>query len=120
MKTLHSIIKISTIAALAVLFSSCADFLNQPSRVDLPSSAFWQDVDDAEYALNGAVADIRYLFDRDYYLDAMGEYVNVSGNVLQRTAGEDPSESLKNGAAYDGFYELYPTGYGGQFSTMYR
>ncbi len=86
MKTLHSIIKISTIAALAVLFSSCADFLNQPSRVDLPSSAFWQDVDDAEYALNGAVADIRYLFDRDYYLDAMGEYVNVSGNVLQRTA----------------------------------
>lgn len=121
MKTLHSIIKISTIAALAVLFSSCADFLNQPSRVDLPSSAFWQDVNDAEYALNGAVADIRYLFDRDYYLDAMGEYVNVSGNVLQRTAdNEDPSEALKNGAAYDGFYELYPTGYGGQFSNMYR
>ncbi len=27
---------------------------------------------------------------------------------------------MKNGAAYDGFYELYPTGYGGQFSNMYR
>ena len=109
------------VVSVAGLFSSCADFLNQPSRVDLPSSAFWQDVNDAEYALNGAVADIRYLFDRDYYLEAMGEYVNVSGNVLQNTANnEDPSEALKNGAAYDGFYELYPSGYGGKFANMYR
>ena len=76
-------------------------------QTKIPSSAFWQDVNDAEYALNGAVADIRYLFDRDCYLEAMGEYVNVSGNVLQNTANnEDPSEALRNGAAYDGFYVI--------------
>lgn len=107
--------------AAVFLLGSCSDFLDQPSRVDLPSSAFWEDVRDAEYALNGAVADIRYIFDRDYYLDAMGEYVNVSGCVLQGAADEeDPSTALRNGAAYDGFYELYPTGTGGKFSNMYR
>lgn len=107
--------------AVITLWGSCSDFLNQPSRVDLPSSAFWKDVKDAEYALNGAVSDIRYMFNRDYYLDAMGEYVNVSGCLMERTANEtDPSTALRKGAAYDGFYELYPSGSGGKFSNMYR
>ena len=117
---------IKTIAYTAILLSCMAchdDLLNQPTREHLSSSTFWQTTNDAEYALNGAVADIRYLFDRDYYLDAMGEYVYVRGNVLQGTASntsEDPSESLRKGAAYDGFYELNPSGYGNSFSNMYR
>lgn len=104
------------------LFSSCHDdLLDQRSRDELPSSEFWKNIDDAEYALNGAVADIRYIFSRDYYLDGMGEYLNVSGSYMQgASSNADPSKALRNGAAYDGFYELNPSGYGGQFSNMYK
>ncbi|MFV0470584.1 MAG: RagB/SusD family nutrient uptake outer membrane protein [Paludibacteraceae bacterium] len=120
-----NIIKILMSAIIfAGLSTSCQnDLLDQPSRVSLTTSTFWETIDDAEYALNGAVADIRYLFNRDYYLDAMGEYLNVSGNTLQGAASAvsvTNSRKLKNGAAYDGFYELYPVDNGSKFDNMYR
>lgn len=118
----HSIIKlIPLFVGMIVFLNSCRDdLLDQPSRTEMPADAFWKSINDAEYALNGTVADIRYLFDRDYYLDAMGEFVNVSGSTMQGTASQTLNNAYKNGAAYDGFYELYPTGYGGTFSNMYR
>jgi hypothetical protein len=121
---MNNIIKtIVFFVTLNCLFSSCHDdLLNQPSREKLSAYIFWETVDDAEYALNGTVADIRYIFSRDYYLDGMGEFLNVSGCYMQGTASGDKtnSEKLRAGAAYDGFYELNPSGYGGQFSNMYR
>lgn len=107
---------------LLLLFSACQDdLLHQPSRDELSASEFWKTVNDAEYALNGAISDIRYIFSRDYYLDGMGEYLNVSGSYMQGTASNsDPSKALRNGAAYDGFYELNPAGYGNSFSNMYK
>lgn len=121
----HSIIKILPLCfgMLFVLNSCRDDLLDQPSTTEMPASAFWETVEDAEYALNGTVADIRYLFNKDYFLDAMGEYVHVSGSHMQGTANAENktnSEKLKDGAAYDGFYELYPKGYGGQFTNMFR
>ncbi|MDR0412479.1 MAG: RagB/SusD family nutrient uptake outer membrane protein [Dysgonamonadaceae bacterium] len=115
-------IKAILIFAAAVILISCHDdLLNQPSRDELSSSEFWETTADAQYALDGAIADIRYLFSRDYYLDAMGEYVNVRGCYFQGTASnENASTALQRGAAYDGFYELWPFGYGYTFSNMYR
>lgn len=111
----NNIIKFIFLCAGTFLWVSCHDdLLNQPSRVYLPASQFWKTIDDAEYALNGAVADIRYLFDRDYFLDAMGEYVDVNGAHMQSAT------TLKDGVAYGGFYELYPVGYGYSFSKMYE
>jgi hypothetical protein len=107
---------------ILTLFSACRDdLLDQPSRDELSSSLFWKTINDAEYALDGAIADIRYLFSRDYYLDGMGEYVNVRGCYFQGTSSnENASTALQRGAAYDGFYELNPQGYGSSFSNMYR
>ncbi|MCD7971555.1 MAG: RagB/SusD family nutrient uptake outer membrane protein [Candidatus Azobacteroides sp.] len=108
------------LAGILLMLSSCRDdLLNQPSRTELTSELFWETADDAEYALNGAVADIRYLFSRDYYLDAKGEFVNVSGCNLQGSSG-NTSNPFKAGGAYDGFFELNPAGYGYSFTNMYR
>lgn len=115
-------IKALFILTLAVMISSCHDdLLYQPSRDELSSSEFWKTVDDAQYATDGIIADIRYLFNRDHYLDGMGEFVNVRGCYFQGTASnENPSTALRNGGAYDGFYELWPFNYGTAFSNMYR
>lgn len=98
---------------LVLMFSSCADLLNQEPTVDIPSSNFWKTETDAEYALNGLVSDIRWLFNRDYYLDGMGEFVRVRGNSFLDGKGRD-------GRAYKGLWEISPIGYGGGWSEMYR
>lgn len=118
----HNFKIIFFLTGILVMLGSCRDdLLDRPSSTELTSNLFWKTVDDAEYALNGAVADIRYLFSRDYYLDAKGEFVNVSGCNLQGTSGRaTPTESVKAGGAYDGFFELNPAGYGYSFSNMYR
>ncbi|MDL2221239.1 RagB/SusD family nutrient uptake outer membrane protein, partial [Parabacteroides sp. OttesenSCG-928-N08] len=102
---------------LATLLLSTAchdDLLNQPSSVDLPSYYYWKTVDDAEYVLNGAKADVRGLFDRDYYFDGMGEYLRVRGNTISSNAA-----TMVGGVAYRGFYQLDPISYGYSFSNMY-
>ncbi|MDR3217530.1 MAG: RagB/SusD family nutrient uptake outer membrane protein [Dysgonamonadaceae bacterium] len=103
------------IGVLFILSSCRDDLLNQPSRNELPASAFWKTTNDAEYALNGAIGDIRYLFNRDYYLDGTGEYLYVRGNTLSSNRAD-----LQGGVAFRGFYDLRPIGYGAQFDNMYR
>jgi hypothetical protein len=98
------------------LFTSCHDdLLNQPASDQLSAYYFWETTSDAEYALNGAAGDIRYLFNRDYYFDGMGEYLKVRGNTLSSNAAD-----LHGGLAYRGFYELRPIGYGYSFDKMYE
>ena len=101
------------IAGLMMAFSSCADLLNQEPTVDLPATNYWKTESDAESALNGLVSDIRWLFNRDYYLDGMGEFVRVRGNSFLSEKGRD-------GRAYKGLWEINPVGYGGGWSEMYR
>ena len=50
---------IGLIAGMMMLFSSCADLLNQEPTVDLPATNYWKTESDAESALNGLVSDIR-------------------------------------------------------------
>ena len=104
---------IGLIAGMIMTLSSCADLLNQEPTVDLPSSNYWKTESDAESALNGLVSDIRWLFNRDYYLDGMGEFVRVRGNSFLDSKGRD-------GRAYRGLWEISPIGYGGGWSEMYR
>ena len=104
---------IGLIAGMMMLFSSCADLLNQEPTVDLPATNYWKTESDAESALNGLVSDIRWLFNRDYYLDGMGEFVRVRGNSFLSDKGRD-------GRAYRGLWEINPVGYGGGWSEMYR
>jgi hypothetical protein len=102
--------------AMAALFASCADdLLTQPDRVNLSDYYFWETTADAEYALNGAIADIRGLFDRDYYFDGMGEYLRVRGNTLSGN-----KETLIQGVAYRGFYNMDAYRFGSSFGNMFR
>lgn len=99
--------------ALSLGASSCInDLLDQQPTTELGSAAFWKTEADATYALNGAYADIRPLFDRDYYLDGHGEFVRTRGTSA--TNG-----NLQKGDAYhNGGYN--PSGYGSGFDKMYR
>jgi hypothetical protein len=93
--------------------TSCVrDLLNQDPTTELAATAFWKTEADATYALYGAYADIRPLFDRDYYFDGMGEYVRVRGTSTV-------SDNLRNGDAYNGG-SYGPGGYGSSFDKMYR
>ena len=94
---------IGLIAGMIMTLSSCADLLNQEPTVDLPSSNYWKTESDAESALNGLVSDIRWLFNRDYYLDGMGEFVRVRGNSFLDSKGRD-------GRAYRGLWEISLSG----------
>ncbi|MDR1895214.1 MAG: RagB/SusD family nutrient uptake outer membrane protein [Prevotellaceae bacterium] len=101
---------------IPALFNSCMDdLLNQPDHNKLSDYYFWTTTADAEYALNGTAGDIRYLFNRDYYFDGLGEFLRVRGNTL--TAN---SATLQGGLAYRGFYSLYPTNGSSSFDKMYE
>jgi hypothetical protein len=60
----------------------------------------------------GAYADVRPLFDRDYYFDGQGEYLRVRGTST--TSG-----NLQKGDAYNGG-DYNPSGYGDNFDKMYQ
>ncbi|KAA6336030.1 RagB/SusD family nutrient uptake outer membrane protein [termite gut metagenome] len=109
-----NLIKLSFVIVGGLLSTtSCVkDLLDQDPTVDLAANAFWKTEDDATYALYGAYADIRPLFDRDYYFEGQSEYVRVRGTSA--TNG-----NLRNGDAYhDGQYR--PGDYGSNFDKMYR
>lgn len=109
------IYKTGLFCLMALCLISCRDdLLNQPSTNELPTTSFWKTVEDAEYALNGAIGDIRYLFSRDYYFDGMGDNVRVRGNVLNTN-----TEGFRGGWAYVGPYAINPVGYGTQFDNMF-
>jgi len=109
--------KLSIILVLAGLLlfpSSCTEnLLDQEPTVDLGAAAFWKTEADATYALQGAYASIRPLFDRDYYFDGQGEYVRVRSGNNSTVSGD-----LRRGDAYRADYN--PSGYGDNFDNMYR
>jgi hypothetical protein len=113
MKSIKHILSAITLMGLVVGTSSCVeDLLEQDPTTELATDAFWKTEDDATFALNGAYASVRPLFDRDYYLDGHGEYVRTRGTSA--TSG-----NLRLGDAYhDGDYN--PSGYGDNFDKMYR
>jgi hypothetical protein len=96
-----------------VLASACVkDLLDREPTTEVNASAFWKSEADASYALMGAYADVRPLFDRDYYFDGQTEYVRVRGTSA--TEG-----NLQRGDAYHGG-DYNPSGYGDNFDKMYR
>lgn len=113
MKSIRHIISAVTLMGLIFVTGSCVqDLLEQEPTTELAGNAFWKTEDDATFALNGAYASVRPLFDRDYYLDGHGEYVRTRGTSA--TSG-----NLRLGDAYhDGDYN--PSGYGDNFDKMYR
>jgi hypothetical protein len=113
MKRIKHILSAITITGLIFGMGSCTqDLLEQDPTTELATDAFWKTEDDATFALNGAYASVRPLFDRDYYLDGHGEYVRTRGTSA--TNG-----NLRLGDAYhDGDYN--PSGYGDNFDKMYR
>ncbi|KQS26635.1 RagB/SusD family nutrient uptake outer membrane protein [Dyadobacter sp. Leaf189] len=113
MKSIKHILSAITLTGLIFGTGSCVqDLLEQDPTTELAANAFWKTEDDATFALNGAYASVRPLFDRDYYLDGHGEYVRTRGTSA--TSG-----NLRLGDAYhDGDYN--PSGYGDNFDKMYR
>jgi hypothetical protein len=113
MKRIKHILSAITFTGLIFGMGSCTqDLLEQDPTTELATDAFWKTEDDATFALNGAYASVRPLFDRDYYLDGHGEYVRTRGTSA--TNG-----NLRLGDAYhDGDYN--PSGYGDNFDKMYR
>jgi hypothetical protein len=116
MKTLQLTSKIiitAALSALLILPTSCKkSLLDAEPTTDLGANDFLKTEADASYALNGAYASIRPLFDRDYYFDGQGEYFRCRGTSI--TAG-----NLRLGDAYNGG-NFNPTGYGAAFDNMYR
>jgi starch-binding outer membrane protein, SusD/RagB family len=104
---------IPVLAGLMLCQTSCQDdLLEQVPTTELASSAFWKTEDDATYALHGAYAAVRPVFDRDYYFDGHGEYTRVRGTSTS-------SGNLRLGDAYNGG-DYNPSGYGDNFDKMYR
>lgn len=101
------------LSGLIIFLSSCTkDLLNQEPTTELGASSFWKTEADATYALMGAYADIRPLFDRDYYFDGQAEYLRVRGTSTA-------SGNLQRGDAYNGG-DYNPSGYGDNFDKMYE
>jgi starch-binding outer membrane protein, SusD/RagB family len=99
----------------AIISSSCTeDLLDQLPQGDLASTEFWRTEADAAFALNGAYAAVRPLFDRDYYFDGMGEYQRTRSGTLSTTDG-----NLRLGDAYRAS-NYDPSGHGSGFDKMYR
>lgn len=118
MKKNQAIIKITVLlAGMAFFATSCVkDLLNQVPTTDVAKDAFWKTEADATIALMGAYADIRPVFDRDYYFDGQGEYVRTRGNaaVVDNLQKGDAYHTSSSGTAYS------PSGYGSYFDKMYR
>jgi hypothetical protein len=111
-KITSKVLALSVIAVLLVLQSCRKDLLKQEPTTDLAAAAFWKTEADATYALLGAYAATRPVFDRDYYLEGHGEYTRVRGTSA--TNG-----NLQRGDAYQGA-DYNPTGYGDNFDKYYR
>jgi len=112
-KTISKLIFLTVVTGLVFVAGSCKDdLLYQEPTTELAANAFWKTEDDALIGLYGAYADVRPLFDRDYYLSGHGEYTRVRGTSA--TNG-----NLQRGDAYQGA-NYNPSGYGAGFDKYYR
>ena len=67
-------------AGLLAITAACTeDLLDQVPTTQLSSALFWKTTTDAVYAVNGVYDANRTTFDRDYYFDGLGEFVNTRG-----------------------------------------
>lgn len=119
MKRSNSIIKVAgALVGVAMFATSCVkDLLDQKPSGSLPVESFWKTEADATLALQGAYADIRPCFDRDYYMDGQGEYYRVRGQ------SSDAAAILQKGDAYRASSTtagLAPSGYGQHWDNMYK
>ena len=89
------------------------DLLDLEPTTEVSSALFWKTEEDALYALHGAYAAVRPVFDRDYYWDGQAEYVRVRGT------SSSTSGTLRLGAAYP-FNSFKPQFYGNTFDDMYK
>lgn len=113
-KNISKFILIAVFAASMLLPGACTkDILEQQPTVDLGATAFWKTEADATVALMGAYANVRPLFDRDYYFDGHGEYQRSRSGTNSTVAG-----NFRLGDAYRANYN--PSGYGAAFDNMYR
>jgi len=94
--------------------TSCNDLLDKQPTTELGADAFWKTEDDATFALYGLYADVRPLFDRDYYFDGSSEYVRVRSGSNSTTDG-----NLRLGDAYR-TNNYNPSGYAGDHAKMFR
>lgn len=112
-KTTLKILIISVITGIIFFTGSCTKaLLEQQPTTDMGASAFWQTEADATTALMGAYADVRPLFDRDYYLEGQGEYTRTRTTTIT-------DANLRLGDAYSGGI-FKPVDYGSGFDKMYR
>ena len=115
-----NIIKNAFIAMAAIgctlSLSSCReDLLTQLSTTDLSSELFWKTEADATYALNGAYAEMRGLYGRDYMFDGQGEFLRF------RAAGTTSQSTGDRAIAYrDGVYNNPTTATGDRYNNYYR
>ncbi|CAL1518942.1 RagB/SusD family nutrient uptake outer membrane protein [Chitinophaga sp. MM2321] len=117
MKKLTAIIRLVTVlTGVTILTGSCTkNLLDQVSTTELNSDFFWKTEADATVAMMGAYADIRPLFDRDYYLDGQGEYLRVRGtSVTSGNLQKGDAYFPSNNSAYS------PSGYGDKLDRMYE
>ena len=71
---LNTILAISLLTGMMMSQTACRkNLLERDPTTELPASSFWTTEADATYALMGAYAATRPLFDRDYYFDGQGE-----------------------------------------------
>ncbi|GHE32190.1 RagB/SusD family nutrient uptake outer membrane protein [Sphingobacterium griseoflavum] len=117
MKTIYSVV-VRLFIAVPVFFGSCRkDLLDQQATTELDAKVFWQNEADATSGLMGMYANIKPLFNKDYFYDGMGEYVRT------RSVSSLSSGTFTAGLAYytgnaNGHYN--PHGYGSAFDNMYR
>lgn len=113
-RNISKFILIAVFAASMLLPGACTkEILDQQPTVDLGAAAFWKTEADATVALMGAYANVRPLFDRDYYFDGHGEYHRSRSGTSSTVAG-----NFRQGDAYRANYN--PSGYGASFDNMYR
>lgn len=96
--------------------SSCIDnLLNQLPDGEVASEVYWKTEDDAEYALNGAYAQARYIFCRDYMFDGNTEYFRWRDNGSVGASTGDRAIAYRNGS-----YKNPSSEYGDNFDYYYR
>ncbi|MGX5817132.1 RagB/SusD family nutrient uptake outer membrane protein [Chitinophaga lutea] len=114
-RTFAKIYIVGALAGIVAGAASCTKNLLDQKPTTLPLVIeFWKTEADATTAVLGAYADVRPVFDRDYYFDGHGEYTRVRGTSVT-------NNDLRLGDAYQGASGLFnPSGFADKFDKMYR
>ncbi|MDR1683663.1 MAG: RagB/SusD family nutrient uptake outer membrane protein [Candidatus Symbiothrix sp.] len=118
-KVIFKIFIISVLGGLLLSAAGCNDIMDQLSTTEVPSSKFWKTEEDATFALMGAYAHVRGLFDRDYYFEGHGDLVRLQDGSGQLSTSDG---NITRGGAYRyGRYFPDPIwGYGSSFDNYYK